>query len=222
MANIAVLCSNNSFLGDSVHKTGVSMLELAPVVYEIERAKHSVDLYSPLGGALPLDPGSIDLSNPIVRDYYKRLPFLQRLQTTSTLENIGSKEYAALIACGGWSCLADFYKLSQVGKQLAQTKVKYFAFVGYTQCLLLNEDIKQKFLKEKITAPLEVEDQDVGFQKFWKITLSQELQAAGYVNVSSRAWQPHVVESNGLITGQNAFSAQAVAEKLIKQISSGV
>lgn len=222
MANIAVLCSNNSILGESGHRTGVSLLELAPVVYELERAGHVVELMSPHGGGLVLDPGTLDLSNPIVRDYYERVPFLQRLQNTSPLEDLSQKDYVALVACGGWNCIKDFYLEKATGSHIAAASLRYLAVVGYAQCLLLHEDLQKKFSKEKISGPIDGEDRDIGFQHFWNLSLSKALPAAGYTYVSSQPWMRHTVESNALITGQNAFSAQAVGEVLVKKLNAGV
>lgn len=220
MAKTAILCSNSSALGDTGHKTGVSLLELAPIVYELERAEHSVDLFSPRGGAIPLDPNSLDFSNPIVRDYYERKPFLHRLETSRPLEQLDNS-YRALIVCGGMGCIAEFTKESYIGAHVAAVNIPLLGFAVYGTSLLLQPALKEMFQGYKITAPSPKEDHDVGFKKFWPLILSEELHRSGYELAFSKPWSRHIMSSRRLITAQNTFSAQALGETIVRYLSTG-
>ena len=80
MAKTAVICTNNERLGSTGHLTGVHLVELCHIVFELERAEHTVDICSLSGGNIPIDPNTLDMSDPIVRDYYERYSSLHRLE----------------------------------------------------------------------------------------------------------------------------------------------
>lgn len=221
MAKIALLCSNSSILGKSGHKTGVSLLELAPIVYELERAGHRVELISPSGGIIPIDPGSVDFSNPIVRDYHERKTFLQRLEDSIAMRDVKG-DWDAFVACGGWSCIGEFVTNDDIGEFAINHPFKHYALLGYATSLLLQPAFAQKFAQKKITAPMPTEDQDIGASSIWPLVLSTELKSKGYEIVFSKTWARHTIDSGILLTGQNVFSAQALGELLVKNLNAGV
>lgn len=221
MAKAAILCANSSALGDTGHTTGVSLLEIAPIVYELERAEHRVDIFSPRGGAVPLDPNSLDFSDPIARDYYERKPFVERLAASRKLNDLDNS-YQALLVCGGWGCIREFTTELTIGEQVAHARIPIMAFVGYGTSLLLQPALMEIFKGCKVTAPSPKEDNDVGFKKFWPIILSEELHRSGYELAFAKPWSRHIIESSRVITAQNIFSAQALGETVVRHLSAGV
>lgn len=220
MAKIAVLLSNTSSLGKSNHKTGISLLEIAPIVYELERADHRVEFISITGGAVPIDLATIDFSNPIVRDYYERKTFLQRLEDSIQLENM-KRDFDALVACGGWNCIGEFIYLHRISEIIVANNFKHIALLGYATSLLLQPLLMRKYAGTKITGPSPQEDQDIGFASFYKESIPRDLTAAGYQITFSKPWSRHIIDSGELLTGQNVQSAQALGELLVKKLNAG-
>ncbi len=218
MAKTAILCSYNSQLGETGHKTGVSLLEIAPIVYELERAGNHVDLFSAEGQTIPLDPSSLDFSNPIARDYFERATFLQKLETPKPLSALTS-EYRALVVCGGWGCIPEFSRVWSLGEIIAKSDVAVLAAAGYGTSILLQPALKKMFHGFKVTSPAPKEDHDVGFKKFWSFMVSEELHREGYELSFAKPWSRHVMVSDRLITAQNIFSAQALGETVARQLS---
>lgn len=220
MAKIAILCSNLSNLGETDHKTGVSLLELAPIVYELERAEHRVEILSPLGGVIPIDPNTIDLSHNIVRDYYERKTFLHRLEASLPLAQLDS-QYVALVVCGGWGCIPEFTADHTLGEVIVGANVPLMAFLAHGTSLLMQPSLKNAFHGFKVTAPAPKEDHDVGFKKFWPLIVSEELHRSGYELTFAKPWSRHIMDSGRLITAQNVFSAQALGEALVRRLNAG-
>lgn len=222
MAHVAIVCSNNSKLGETGHITGSSLIEIAHVVFELEQAHHRFDFLSPLGGEIPLDPNTIDFSDPIARDYYERKTFLDRLQNSLPIDQMLQKHYSAVIVCGGWGCVQDFLGNQKVERALLEHwPHRVIGFVGHATCILLGAEFIRNCQGLKITAPSQREDTDVGFDSVWPLNLDSELTAAKYTVTNSLPWVRNVVVAGSLVTGQNSFSAQAVGESIVKELNRG-
>ncbi|MCC6138536.1 MAG: hypothetical protein IT287_07875 [Bdellovibrionaceae bacterium] len=218
MAKIAVLCSNHSLLGNTGHKTGVSLYEVSRIAYELEKADHRVDFISPSGGAIPIDPTTVDFSDPISRDYYERQTFLQRLNDSPALESVVNTDYSAVIIAGGWGCIEEYWNNLEIGKTLTQLKYKHLVFAGYGAYLLLQPELIKKYKGLRLTVSSPKEDEDIGFKTFWPQVTSQKLQDAGYETVFSAPWSRHIIDSGEVLSAQNVFSAQAVCELLVNKL----
>lgn len=218
MAHVAILCSNNSVLGRTDYKTGNSFVEISYIVCALEQAGHRVDLMSPNGGEIPIDPNTIDFSDPIVRDYYERQTFLYRLKHSAPIKELFNKAYSAVVVCGGWGCVGEFINNKEVGDKIVQAETPNLVVIGYGAALLLHPAMVEKFKNYKITGPSKQEDEDIGFHSFWTLSLSEELRRVGYNFVFASPWSAHTIDSGVLLSAQNVFSVQMVGGQLIEKL----
>lgn len=219
MAKIAVLCSNHSLLGNTGHRTGVSLYEVSRVAYELEKANYRFDFVSPNGGEIPIDPNTVDFSDAISRDYYERKTFLEKLQSSLPLEALSKGSYAAVVVCGGWGCVDEYLNNQRISAALLETSFQNLVFIGYGAYLLLQPALTEKFSGSRITVPSLQEEDDIGFQNFWpQKPLWQSLKEAGFETVFSAPWTRHILDAGILLSAQNVFSAQAVSELLVNKL----
>ncbi|MCB9073766.1 MAG: hypothetical protein H6623_09100, partial [Bdellovibrionaceae bacterium] len=184
MIKIAVVATNHKKLGDTGFNTGAHLLELCHVVFHLERANFTVDLCSPCGGEIPIDPNSVDLSEPILRDYYERKSFLYRLQHSLPL---GTMKYSAIIFCGGWGALWDFPNNPLIATFLAANSGVPIGALSQGVGALLTTAFPQPSWF-KLAGPTLEEDRDVGLDKLAPISLQQKLSDFGYTFISRAAW----------------------------------
>lgn len=214
------------------YRTGLWLGELTHFWDVLEEAGYQMEIASPLGGKIPIDPESlikaelgeaIGLRDAVSRRYEDRA-FMNLLGNGLKVSDADFTAYDAIYMTGGHGVMFDFPQSTALAKLTARfyESGKVVSAVCHGPCGLLNVKlsngehlIRGKNLtafswKEEVLAK---RDHAVPFN------LEEELQKreAQY----SKAILPfisHVVEDGLLITGQNPASAKVVGEALIKKL----
>jgi putative intracellular protease/amidase len=217
------------------YRTGLWLGELTHFGDVAEEAGYTMDIASPAGGSIPLDPESLIISEVAhsigvkgdISKRYEDRNFMNLLRNTRKMAEVNAIDYDAIYMTGGHGVMFDFPKSAA----LAELTAKFYESgkivsavchgpAGLLEVKLSNGDhlLKGKDItgfswKEEVIAK---RDHAVPF------SLEEELQKRG--GMYSKALVPftsHVVEDGRLITGQNPGSAAAVGMTVVAKLQAG-
>lgn len=214
-------------------RTGLWLGELVEFWDVAEEAGYQMDIASPSGGNIPLDPVSLMLTNfgdavglkGSVFNRYKDRAFMNLLDDSLKVSDVDVAAYDAIYMTGGHGVMFDFPKSTALAELTAAfyESGKVVSAVCHGPCGLLearlsngeclvNGRIVTGFSwKEEIAAK---RDDAVPF------SLEEELRKRG--GKYSKALIPfkaHVVEDGRLITGQNPASPRGVGEAVVRKLA---
>lgn len=211
------------------YRTGLWLGELTHFWDVAEKAGFQMDLASPSGGYVPLDPESLAhamLKMGGTQARYQDRVFMDRLKATKKVADAKVADYDVIFMTGGHGVDFDFQspdlaKLTaafwEAGKIVSAVchgpagllEVK-LSGGGY---LIAGKDVTGFSWNEEVKFN---RDDAVPYN------LEEELQKRGAKY--SKAWlamSSHVVEDGNLITGQNPASAAGVGEAVVKRLTEG-
>jgi putative intracellular protease/amidase len=213
-------------------RTGLWLGELTHFWKVAEEAGYDMDIASPSGGHVPLDPESLiftgmrdalGLKDDLIRRYEDR-EFMNRLDTTLPVSDVEAAAYDAIYMTGGHGVMFDFPTSDALARLTAEfyESDKVVAAVCHGPCGLLNVKLS--------TGDYLVAGKDVtGFS--WNeevlakrahavpFNLEEELKKRGARYSKARVpFKAHVVEDGHLITGQNPRSPGPVGEAVLKML----
>ena len=214
------------------YRTGLWLGELTHFWDVAEEAGYKMDIASPSGGYVPLDPESLIISEIAdtvgikgqISKRYEDRSFMNLLRNTSKISEMNAADYDAIYLTGGHGVMFDFPTSASLAVLIAEfyelnkiVSAVCHGPAGLLEVKLSNGDypIKGKDVtgfswKEEVLAK---RDQAVPF------SLEEELQKRG--GKYSKALVPftsHVVTDGRLITGQNPGSAKAVGEAVVEAL----
>lgn len=209
------------------YRTGLWLGELTHFWDAAQDAGYELEIASPSGGFVPLDPESLShefLSDLGTDKRYADRQFMNQLENTKKISDVRVEDYDAIYLTGGHGVMFDFPQTAELENLIARfyENNKVVSSVCHGACGLLEVKMKDGsyLIKGKrmtgFSWPEEVlaqRDQAVPFN------LEEELKkrAANYVK-ASEPFQTYVIEDGNLITGQNPGSARAVAEAVIRKL----
>ncbi|GAF37222.1 type 1 glutamine amidotransferase domain-containing protein [Lentilactobacillus farraginis] len=226
MKKALVVLTNTPAYGATNHPTGLWLGEATEFVSEMAKANIPVDYVSPKGGFVPLDPRSMKYVTAPIMSVYKQPDFIKRA-LTSTLQpsQVDPNDYQAIYYAGGHGVMWDFpnnVELQAIAAKIYQAG-GYITAVCHGVAGLLNiRDTQGNYLiaGKKITGFTTAEEILAGKKSSVPFLNKTEVEKRGGNFVKKRAYKEFVVQDGQFITGQNPFSAQAVAKKLIQAIGS--
>lgn len=173
-------------------------------------------LASPAGGAVPIDPRSVDS----VEQHPDWQPALAALRHTELLSKLQAATFDALFIPGGHGCMFDLAENSAAARLLAEfhSQHKLIAAVCHGPAALLEarDDRGVPLINgRQLTAFSNSEEQAVGLAGAMPFLLETQLRERGAQYVAGADFQPHTVRDDWLITGQNPASTAAVTELLL-------
>jgi putative intracellular protease/amidase len=209
------------------YRTGLWLGELTHFWDVAEQAGFSMDIASPSGGNVPLDPES--LSHSVLAELgtdkrYEDRKYMDLLENTKKLSDVKVDDYDAIYLTGGHGTMFDFptSKALQdlIAKFYESDKVVSTVCHGATGLLNVKLSNGENLIKGKeITGfswPEEVmakRDQAVPFN------LEEELKKRGAkYHTAMLPFASYVREDGRLITGQNPASAKAVGEAVVAKL----
>ena len=217
---LVVLTNTIKYLGTQ-QATGLWLGEATEFVDEVTKVGFSVDYVSPKGGFVPLDPRSFKYTDKSTMDIYSSPDFQQRALTNSLKpEEINPKDYLAIYYTGGHGVMWDFptnQKLQQITNDIYQ-QGGFVTSVCHGIAGLLNvKDDSGNYLitGKKITGFTTTEEILAGKRKVVPFLNEDVAKLHGADFQKKRAYKEFAIQDGQLITGQNPFSARAVAKKLI-------
>lgn len=211
-------------------RTGLWLGELTHFTDVLEPAGFSVDVASPHGGQVPLDPESLAhgvLAQGETLRRYEDRAYMDRLDRSLRLSDVDPSGYDAIYLAGGHGTMFDFPDSPDLQRLVAgfHDGGKFVSAVCHGPAGLLNVRLADGTLLlagKKVTGFSWNEEVKVQRHEAVPYNLERELQDRGAEY--SQAWfafGSHVAEDGRLITGQNPASAKGVAEALLKRLQAG-
>ncbi|PXF28964.1 dimethylallyltransferase [Pokkaliibacter plantistimulans] len=222
---ILVVLTSHDKLGDTGHKTGFWLEELAAPYYVFLDAGADVTLASPLGGQPPMDPKSDDtsLDTDATRRFRQDKEAQQALAATLPLSSVHPGDYDALFYPGGHGPLWDLAE-SSVSIGLIESFYQSGKPVGavcHAPGVLRHakaEDGQPLVKGKRVTGFSNSEEAAVNLTEVVPFLVEDELKAKGGLYTRGDDWGVHIERDDLLITGQNPASSEATAAALIGRL----
>ncbi len=223
-----VIATNHAQL-DVGRPTGVFASELTVPYYAFLDAGMTVDVASPLGGIIPIDPLSL---KPAVRteadDRLLGDPALRaRLTASLAVGDLDMRSYEIVYLAGGWGAAFDLGTSAVLGDQITAANANGAVIGGVCHGplgLLRALDVDGTPLVEgrKISAVTDKQVRELGITSTPQHP-ETELRAAGALFESATARRDvlanHWVVDGNLVTGQNQNAAPMVARLMLEKLS---
>jgi arylsulfatase A-like enzyme/putative intracellular protease/amidase len=222
-----VVATNHGWLGNG-KPTGVFASELTVPYYVFLDAGMQVDVASPLGGLIPVDPRSL---KPVIRseadDRYLADDVLQgKTQLSLAIADLDMADYDVVFLAGGWGAAFDFGVSQPLADQMTAAAAKGLVIGGICHGPLGLRNAKAAdgrplLAGRKVTA---VTDKQVRELRITSTPMhpETELRKVGAVFEStSRFRDPfanHWVVDGNLVTGQNQNAGPMVARAMVEQV----
>lgn len=224
---ILVIVTNVGEYENVGFRTGLWLGELTHFWDVIEKAGYTMDLASPEGGYIPLDPESLSheyLNELGTIDRYKDRDFMDLLENTRKISDTKPEDYDAIYLTGGHGVMYDFPNSEDLETAIARfyesgrvvSSVCHGA-TGLLNAKLGNGDFVIK--GKKVTGFSWPEEVLATRDKAVPFNLEEEMgkRGADYTK-AAKPFETYVVEDGNLITGQNPGSAQAVGEAVVAKL----
>lgn len=231
MAKVLIIATSVDEYEKVGYRTGLWLGELTHFWDIGEESGIAMDIASPRGGKIPIDPESLMISeigesigveSTVLKRYSDR-EFMNRLQNTKKLSEVKAEDYDAIYLTGGHGVMFDFRehelahlvaRFHELGKIVSAVCHGLAGLLevrlGDGTYMIAGKNITGFSWQEEGLAK---RDQAVPYN------LEEELQQRG-ANYTKAAipFGAHIVEDGKLITGQNPNSAKGVGEAVMKQL----
>ncbi|MET7435708.1 type 1 glutamine amidotransferase domain-containing protein [Streptomyces flaveolus] len=209
-------------------RTGLWLGELTHFWDVAEQRGFTMDIASPSGGKVPIDPES--LSHEVLAELgtekrYGDRKFMDLLEDTKKISEVNSEYYDAIYLTGGHGVMFDFPQSQELEDLMARFyetgRVVSTVCHGATGLLNVTLSNGEPLVKDKkVTGFSWPEEELANRAQAVPYNLQEELKKLGAnYSTADEPFATYVVEDGRLITGQNPGSARAVAEAVVKQLS---
>lgn len=222
---IIFIVTGHAQLGDTGKPTGVWLEEVTTPYYAFTDAGYHVVVVSPEGGAMPIDPRSVQ--GDAVTESVKRFQEDERAQqvfaNTHPIGRLMGETADAVFLPGGHGPMFDLATNEDVGMIVARHYAlgKPIGAIchGPAGLITATDEYGGWIFKDKqITGFTNSEEAAVGLTDAVPFLLEDKLVALGGKFESADDFQPNVVVDGKLVTGQNPASAAGTAEALMELI----
>lgn len=220
MKRILFVLTSTATIGPRNRPTGYEFSEVAYPYTEFTHQSYQVDFASLVGGEPPAE--GYDPDDQTSRLFFEGAGF-RRLNQSQPLASLDSQPYAAIFFPGGLGPMVDMAANVEVKKLIAQVYERggVVGAVCHGPVALLNVRLTtgQPLLAGKrVTSFTEAEEEghsraDVPF------LLDAALVEAGAQHSHGAPFEAYTVTDGQLVTGQNPASARAVAQAMIRLLT---
>ncbi|MFC4118015.1 type 1 glutamine amidotransferase domain-containing protein [Nonomuraea zeae] len=209
-------------------RTGLWLGELTHFWDVAEQAGLSMDIASPLGGKIPLDPESLShevLAELGTEQRYRDRRFMDLLEDTKKIAEVTLDDYDAIYLTGGHGVMFDFPQSQDLEELMARfyesDKIVSTVCHGGTGLLQVRLSNGEPLVRGKrVTGFSWPEEELADRADAVPYNLQEELEKLGAdYSTTGKPFEPYVVEDGRLITGQNPGSARGVAQAVVKQLT---
>jgi len=222
---ILMVLTSHDKLGNTGHKTGFWLEELAAPYYVFKDAGAEIVLASPKGGQPPLDPKSNEpnFQTDLTRRFEADAVAKAQLASTGRLDRVDANDYDTVFYPGGhgpmWDLAEDPNSIKLIESFLAAGKP--VALVCHAPGVLRHvktADDQPLVEGKNVTGFSNSEEEAVGLTKVVPFLVEDELKAKGGHFSKTEDWRVHVVSDGLLITGQNPASSGPAAKVLLDRL----
>jgi putative intracellular protease/amidase len=217
---VLIVLTNHSQLGNTGSPTGFYLSEASHPYAVFKQAGYQIDFASPTGGSAPIDPKSYDMSDPLNRQFANDAAVMAKVKDTLSPAEVKPTEYQAIFFAGGHGVMWDLPN-NQPLMQLTASMYEGGAVVGavcHGPAALVNVKLSNgQYLVagKNVAAFTNEEEAAVELTQVMPFLLESKLIERGAKHTQAANFQPHVVVSDRLVTGQNPASATGVAEQMV-------
>jgi len=222
---ILMVLTSHDKLGNTGHKTGFWLEELAAPYYAFMDAGAAVTLASPLGGQPPLDPKSDETTaqTDATRRFKADVTAQAALSSTLKLSSLGAADFDAVFYPGGhgplWDLAEDAASIALINAMIAAGKP--VAAVCHAPGVLKHAKAPdgQELVRGKNVAGFTNSEESASkLTDVVPFLVEDMLKQNGGNYTKAADWQPHVVVDGLLITGQNPASSEPAAKALLAKL----
>lgn len=221
---ILVILTSHATAG--TQPTGVWLEEFTTPYYAFVDAGAQVDVASIAGGAVPIDPHSIEAAgkNPAsVERYLQDAPLRARLAASGKIDGLRAAGYDAIFMPGGHGTMWDLPESTTLARLLSDAwgEGKVVAAVCHGPAGLVGaKDEKGLPLVSgrRVAAFTNTEEVAAGMDRTVPFALETRIRALGARYESGPDFQPFAVRDGRLVTGQNPASSGKVAELVLQAL----
>ena len=218
-----MIVTSNARMGQTGKATGFWAEELALPYYRLIDAGVEVDIASPLGGAAPIDPGSVKAqgqNDAVVERFLADTELQAKLQATHIASDVDAASFDAVFFPGGHGTMWDLPTDAGVQRavEAAFAAGKLIASVCHGAAGLVSgrrADGKAVVEGLRINAFTNSEEAAVGLTSTVPFQLETRLRELGAHFEGAPNWQAFAIRDRQFITGQNPQSSALVAEHLL-------
>ncbi|SDK27613.1 type 1 glutamine amidotransferase domain-containing protein [Sediminibacillus albus] len=222
MKKILMVVTSHKTLGDPTRETGLWLSEFTKFYHKV-KDRFSVDVVSPSGKEVPIDPRSLSelLLSKNLRNYYNDDTFMDWLRNPFAPDQVEADHYEAVYFAGGHGTMWDFpsnAELQEITRTIYE-KGGIVSAVCHGPSALCNLKLSNgSYLVEgkSVTGYSNREETAIMLYKYLPFSLEDKLKDRGAMYEQSRIPFRSFVQKDGrLVTGQNPASVEAVAKKVI-------
>ena len=203
--------------------TGFWAEEVAVPYYRLIDAGVQVSIASPLGGAVPMDPGSVKAkgqNDAVVERFLADTELQAKLQATHIASAVDAAAFDAVFFPGGHGTMWDLPTDAGVQRavEAAFAAGKLIASVCHGAAGLVSArraDGKAVVEGYRINSFTDAEEAAVGLASIVPFQLETRLRELGAHFEGAANWQAFAIRDRQFITGQNPQSSALVAEHLL-------
>ena len=227
MKKALFVLTNHSKLGDTGKQTGWYLPEVAHPFFVLTDAGIAIDFASPAGGATVPDENSLNLADADNRRFYENAELMTKTQKTIHLNEVRATDYAVIFFAGGHGTMWDFPDnklLVQITADIYE-QGKVVAAVCHGSSALVNVRLSNnRYLIAGKTVNSFTNDEEAAVELTETVPflLESKLVERGARFSKAENFQPFVVVSERLVTGQNEFSARGVGEAMVELIRNNI
>ncbi len=219
-----VICTSTDTFPVKGTKTGVWFGELAHFYDVVAKKQVEIDIASPRGGEVPIDPRSVDSKDELIKRYLQDEGFTGRIKNSLALNVVDPSVYRIVYLVGGHGAMWDFPDNEELQQIVGAIYQHYgtITAVGHGVSGLLNIRLADGswFVKDRyLTGFSNMEEKLASFSSETPFYLEDKLLEKGANFTKTMIpFTEHIEMDERIITGQNPNSARKVAQKLIEEL----
>jgi putative intracellular protease/amidase len=214
---VLFVLTNHDRKGDQ--PSGFWLAEATHPHHVLSEAGFSVDFVSPKGGQSPVDPASIDLRDSINAAFWNDASLRRAIEQTKNPSEVDANDYAAIFYAGGHGAMWDLPDSVEIATLAARIYERggVVGAVCHGPAGLVNIELEggtHLVSGKDVAAFTNDEERAVKLEDVVPFLLVDRLVERGARHQAAPNWQPKVVVSERLVTGQNPASATGVGEAM--------
>jgi putative intracellular protease/amidase len=216
---ILIVLTSHATLGNTDKETGFYLPEVTHPEAVFSRNGFSVDYVSPKGGKAPMI--GVDINDPLNKAFLDNPEKIAQVENTLAPHQVNPTKYEAIFYAGGHGTMWDFPENTELAN-IASSIYEKGGVVGavcHGPAGLVNIKLSNgEYLVagKKISCFTNEEEAAVGLTEVVPFLLETKFRHLGASIEKAANFQPKVVVSERLVTGQNPASASLVGEEIVK------
>ncbi|MGD2031230.1 MAG: type 1 glutamine amidotransferase domain-containing protein [Gammaproteobacteria bacterium] len=217
---VLFVVTSHGQLGDTGKPTGYFLPEVSHPHRILVNKGCTIDFVSPEGGSPPMDPVSAEAMDDISRAFLAHESWRASLDNSLRPDQVDPDRYDGVFYAGGHGTMWDFpdnEPLAEIASSI-YTRGGVVAAVCHGPAGLVNVRIGDEYLANGRTMACftNQEETAVALADVVPFLLEDRLRERGAIIIPAAPFQPQVVTSGRVVTGQNPASAEGVGLAMVK------